>query len=79
MFRTFCEDYNTATLPHRKYYDMQAYEEERAANEAANRDSDVSLASSKSRHNVQINVMCRLFWILSPQYVCHLSSIMITL
>ena len=42
MFRTFCEDYNTATLPHRKYYDLEAYNQQRAADEAANRGSDVS-------------------------------------
>jgi hypothetical protein len=31
FFRTFMEDYNTATLPHRKYYDLEAYERQRAA------------------------------------------------
>lgn len=35
LFRTFCEDFNTATLPHRKFYNLQEYqlkkEEERAA------------------------------------------------
>ena len=31
LFRTYMEDYNTATLPHRKYYDIAAYEKEKAA------------------------------------------------
>mmetsp|Transcript_56140 Transcript_56140/g.177888 ORF Transcript_56140/g.177888 Transcript_56140/m.177888 type:complete len:160 (-) Transcript_56140:51-530(-) len=26
MFSEFCEDYNTATLPHKKYYDMEQWE-----------------------------------------------------
>ena len=30
MFRTFCEDFNTATLPHKKYYDLAEYERKRA-------------------------------------------------
>lgn len=30
MFRTFCEDYNTATLPHQKYYSLEDYERKRA-------------------------------------------------
>ncbi len=28
--RTFIEDYNTGTLPHKKYYDLAAYEEKKA-------------------------------------------------
>lgn len=28
--RTFCEDHNTGTLPHKKYYDLAAYEKRRA-------------------------------------------------
>jgi hypothetical protein len=28
------EDYNTATLPHRKYYDLELYERQRAAKAA---------------------------------------------
>lgn len=31
LFRTYMEDYNTATLPHRKYYDLEAYERQRTA------------------------------------------------
>lgn len=30
MCRTFVEDYNTGTLPHRKYYDLAAYEKKQA-------------------------------------------------
>lgn len=30
LFKDYCEDFNTATLPHRKYYDLAKYEEERA-------------------------------------------------
>lgn len=30
MFKEFMEDYNTATLPHEKYYDMHAYEKRMA-------------------------------------------------
>lgn len=42
LFRTFCEDYNTATLPHRKYYSLQEYEERKAAAKASKkRMSDV--------------------------------------
>lgn len=31
LWRTFCEDYNTATLPHRKYYDLAKWAAEEAA------------------------------------------------
>ncbi|MEW5303490.1 MAG: hypothetical protein WDW36_006176 [Sanguina aurantia] len=34
LFRDFMEDYNTATLPHRKYYNLDVYEREKAAKEA---------------------------------------------
>ena len=30
LFRTFCEDFNTATLPHQKYYSLEDYERKRA-------------------------------------------------
>ena len=30
LFTDYMEDYNTATLPHRKYYDLEAYEREKA-------------------------------------------------
>lgn len=30
LFTDFMEDYNTVTLPHRKYYDLEAYEREQA-------------------------------------------------
>lgn len=30
LFRTFCEDFNTATLPHQKYYDLAEYERKKA-------------------------------------------------
>ncbi|GFR41117.1 hypothetical protein Agub_g1761, partial [Astrephomene gubernaculifera] len=35
LFRDYMEDYNTGTLPHRKYYDLEAYERARAAKAAA--------------------------------------------
>lgn len=31
LFHTFMEDYNTATLPHKKYYDLAAYEKRHAS------------------------------------------------
>lgn len=39
LFKTFMEDYNTATLPHKKYYDLAKYEEEQRAKKAR-RDGD---------------------------------------
>jgi len=35
MFRDYIEDYNTGTLPHRKYYNLEAYEKYKAAKRAA--------------------------------------------
>lgn len=35
LFKDYMEDYNTGTLPHRKYYDLEAYERARAAKAAA--------------------------------------------
>ena len=37
--RTFIEDYNTGTLPHQKYYDLAAYEKQKAQ-KAREGDSD---------------------------------------
>lgn len=34
LFRSFMEDFNTGTLPHRKYYNVDAYEAEKAAKAA---------------------------------------------
>ncbi|KAF5842617.1 hypothetical protein DUNSADRAFT_6086 [Dunaliella salina] len=31
LFRDFMEDYNTGTMPHRKYYNLEIYEREKAA------------------------------------------------
>lgn len=36
LFREFIEEYNTATLPHRKYYDLEKYEREKARRRAQN-------------------------------------------
>lgn len=30
LFRTYVEDFNTGTLPHRKYYNLELYERRRA-------------------------------------------------
>ncbi len=30
LYRTYVEDYNTGTLPHKKYYDLDLYERKRA-------------------------------------------------
>ncbi|PNH09503.1 hypothetical protein TSOC_003861 [Tetrabaena socialis] len=35
LFKDYMEDYNTGTLPHRKYYDLEAYERAKAAKAAA--------------------------------------------
>ncbi|KAG1676256.1 hypothetical protein FOA52_006474 [Chlamydomonas sp. UWO 241] len=35
LFRDYIEDYNTGTLPHRKYYNLEAYEKYKAAKAAA--------------------------------------------
>ena len=35
LFRDYIEDYNTASLPHRKYYNLEAYEKYKAAKRAA--------------------------------------------
>ncbi|GLC44339.1 hypothetical protein PLESTB_000480600 [Pleodorina starrii] len=35
LFKDYMEDYNTGTLPHRKYYDLEAYERALAAKAAA--------------------------------------------
>lgn len=37
LFKTYMEDYNTGTLPHKKYYDHEAYEAQRAAKAAKKR------------------------------------------
>ena len=43
LFRTFCEDFNTATLPHRKFYNLQEYHRKKEEEKAAQRgSSDVS-------------------------------------
>eukprot|EP00887_Chlorella_sp_A99_P003746 scaffold7.g3746.t1 len=34
LFKDYMEEYNTATLPHRKYYDLEVYERARAAKAA---------------------------------------------
>ncbi|KAL4433824.1 hypothetical protein ABPG75_000265 [Micractinium tetrahymenae] len=34
MFKDFMEEYNTATLPHKKYYDLELYEKQQAAKAA---------------------------------------------
>ena len=34
LFKTYIEDYNTGTLPHKKYYDNDAYARDRAIKEA---------------------------------------------
>lgn len=31
LWSTYVEDFNTSTLPHRKYYNLEFYEQERAA------------------------------------------------
>ncbi|KDO17973.1 hypothetical protein SPRG_21780 [Saprolegnia parasitica CBS 223.65] len=36
-FRDYMEDYNTATLPHAKYYDIEKYEQRKLAKEQAKR------------------------------------------
>lgn len=44
LFRTFCEDFNTATLPHRKFYDIQEYERRKEERKALKQgSSDVRL------------------------------------
>ena len=42
LFRTFCEDFNTATLPHKKYYNLAEYQQKKAARAAKHGSSDVS-------------------------------------
>lgn len=46
LFRTFCEDYNTATLPHKKYYNLQQYERDMAEGAAKRGLSEVSPSAS---------------------------------
>ncbi|KAK2958436.1 hypothetical protein BLNAU_6470 [Blattamonas nauphoetae] len=36
LFREFCEDFNTSTLPHEKYYDLGKWEREEAEKGASN-------------------------------------------
>ena len=43
LFRTFCEDFNTATLPHKKYYDLDEYERKRADESARRGLSEVRI------------------------------------
>ena len=31
LFRTYVEDFNTSTLPHRKFYNLEFYHREKAA------------------------------------------------
>lgn len=35
LFKSYMEDYNTGTLPHKKYYDLETYERQQAARGAA--------------------------------------------
>lgn len=38
LFKEFIEDYNTGTLPHKKYYDLELYERQAAAKEAGRKE-----------------------------------------
>lgn len=49
LFRTFREDFNTATLPHRKYYNLQEYQRRKAEKAARQGSSDVSARLPQSR------------------------------
>ncbi|CAK0787512.1 hypothetical protein CVIRNUC_010732 [Coccomyxa viridis] len=45
LFKTFMEDYNTGTLPHKKYYDLIAYDKKKALRAAEDgSDNDVEKA-----------------------------------
>eukprot|EP00386_Alphamonas_edax_P016229 GDKI01049566.1.p1 GENE.GDKI01049566.1~~GDKI01049566.1.p1 ORF type:complete len:282 (-),score=109.42 GDKI01049566.1:43-888(-) len=52
-FREFMEDYNTATLPHRKFYGLEAYETERqmkaSQKQAPTKAAPLSFDDSRSR------------------------------
>ena len=49
LFAEFMEDYNTGTLPHRKYYDLMAYAREKALRAAKKgKDAGVSLVALDS-------------------------------
>ncbi|RKP12649.1 hypothetical protein BJ684DRAFT_11201, partial [Piptocephalis cylindrospora] len=45
-FRAFMEDYNTATLPHEKYYNLEAWEERERLRPSADRSGDPETAGS---------------------------------
>ena len=65
LFRTFCEDFNTATLPHQKYYSLEEYERKRA-DETAKR----GLSEVHSRPN---NVLKRALPSRAQECLCQCS------
>lgn len=56
LFKTYVEDYNTGTLPHKKYYDLDLYERKRAL-KAAKKGKTVE--AEKAQFNDEADVAAR--------------------
>ena len=51
LFAEFVEDYNTGTLPHRKYYDLMAYAQQKAI-KAAKRGRNAGVSPQSGSHQL---------------------------
>ncbi|KAK9905919.1 hypothetical protein WJX75_008954 [Coccomyxa subellipsoidea] len=56
FFKTYMEDYNTGTLPHKKYYDLDLYERKRALKAAK---KGATLEAEKAQFNDEADVAAR--------------------
>ena len=57
LFRTFCEDHNTATLPHQKYYSLQDYERKKSEGASKRGLSEVSPCMSLLQNPLNANAI----------------------
>jgi hypothetical protein len=51
LFREYMEDFNTATLPHEKYYDIEKYEMKKYKKKLAKQQQQVEAIGSSSKNN----------------------------
>lgn len=58
LFAEFMEDYNTGTLPHRKYYDLMAYAQQQAI-KAAKKGRNAGVSPHTELHQLACHSPCR--------------------
>ena len=58
LFRTYVEDFNTSTLPHRKFYNLEFYHQERAARA---RKKGQSVVPSQNLQNLQLALLAMVY------------------